>query len=40
VCGKFLKNQDSVDAGMGPICAGRINRPGLKFVEVKPGVDF
>ena len=40
VCGKFLKNQDSVDAGMGPICAGRINRPGLKFVEVKEGVDF
>lgn len=40
VCGRFLKNQDSVDAGMGPICAGRINRPGLKYVEVKAGVDF
>lgn len=40
VCGKHLQNKDSVDAGMGPICAGRINRPGLKFVEVKPGVDF
>lgn len=34
VCGRHLENQDSVDAGIGPICAGRINRPGLKFVEV------
>lgn len=40
VCGRHLENQDSVDAGIGPVCAGRINRPGLKFVEVKPGVDF
>jgi uncharacterized protein (DUF983 family) len=39
VCGRHLENQDSVDAGMGPVCAGRINRPGLKFVEVKEG-DF
>jgi len=35
VCGRHLVNQDSVDAGLGPICAGRLNRPGLKFVEVK-----
>lgn len=35
VCGRHLENQDSVDAGIGPVCAGRINRPGLKFVEVK-----
>lgn len=39
VCGRHLENQDSVDAGIGPVCAGRINRPGLKFVEVKEG-DF
>lgn len=35
VCGRHLENQDSVDAGIGPICAGRLNRPGLKVVEVK-----
>jgi hypothetical protein len=34
VCGRHLENQDSVDAGIGPVCAGRLNRPGLKFVEV------
>ena len=37
VCGRHLENQDSVDAGIGPVCAGRINRPGLKFVEVDKG---
>jgi hypothetical protein len=37
VCGKHLENQDSVDAGIGPVCAGRINRPGLKFVPVAKG---
>jgi hypothetical protein len=35
VCGKHLENQDSVDAGIGPVCAGRINRPGLKFERVE-----
>jgi hypothetical protein len=34
VCGRHLENQDSVDAGIGPVCAGRINRPGLKFERV------
>jgi hypothetical protein len=35
VCGRHLENQDSVDAGIGPVCAGRLNRPGLKWEEVK-----
>lgn len=35
VCGRHLENQDSVDAGIGPICAGRLNRPGLKFERVE-----
>jgi hypothetical protein len=36
VCGRHLENQDSVDAGVGPICSGRLaSRPGAKFVEVK-----
>jgi len=39
VCGRHLENKDSVDAGIGPVCAGRINRPGLKFVPVGKG-DF
>jgi hypothetical protein len=34
VCGRHLENQDSVDAGIGPVCAGRLNRPGLKFERV------
>ncbi len=37
VCGRHLENQDSVDAGIGPVCAGRLNRPGLKFVPVAKG---
>jgi hypothetical protein len=37
VCGRHLENQDSVDAGIGPVCAGRINRPGLKFERVEAG---
>lgn len=37
VCGRHLENQDSVDAGIGPVCAGRLNRPGLKFVPVSEG---
>lgn len=37
VCGRHLENQDSVDAGIGPVCAGRLNRPGLKFVPVDMG---
>jgi hypothetical protein len=40
VCGRHLENQDSVDAGIGPICAGRLNRPGLKFERAVAGEDF
>lgn len=37
VCGRHLENQDSVDAGIGPVCAGRLNRPGLKFERIDLG---
>jgi len=40
VCGRHLENEVSVDAGIGPICSGRLGyKPGKKFVEVKDG-DF
>lgn len=40
VCGRHLENQVSVEEGIGPICAGRLNhKPGAKFVPVAEG-DF